>query len=191
MAAKNGLSGEKRLLFERTAMPHLDALYSAALRLTRNSDDAKDLLQETALRAYRYFHQFAPGTNCRAWLLTILYNNFRNICRRGKYERSADDGKIERELDMRAILDDRAPCNPEDLLALRLASRRIEAALRTLPPDFREALLLVDVHDLNYQQVALVLDVPIGTVKSRVSRGRALMRLTLGKSGFERGKTGT
>ena len=191
MAEKNGLSGETRLLFEQIALPHLDALYSAALRLTHNPDDAKDLLQETVLRAYRCFHQFAPGTNCRAWLLTILYNNFRNICRRGKFERSADDSEIEREVEARAMLDDPAPCNPEDLLALRMAGQRIEAALRTLPPDFREALLLVDVQDLNYQEVAVVLDVPIGTVKSRVSRGRALMRLTLGKSGLERGKTGT
>jgi RNA polymerase sigma-70 factor (ECF subfamily) len=69
---------EKRGLFEREALPHVDALYSAALRLSRNPDDARDLLQETVLRAYRFFHQYTPGTNCRAWLLTILYNNFRN-----------------------------------------------------------------------------------------------------------------
>ena len=191
MAAKTMISGEKRLLFEQTAMPHLDALYSAALRLTRNVDDAKDLLQETVLRAYRCFHQFAPGTNCRAWLLTILYNNFRNACRHGKREHSADDGEIERELEARYASGDSAACSPEDLLALRMDGRRIEAALSMLPPEFREALLLVDVQDLNYQEVATVLDVPLGTVKSRVSRGRALMRQALEKSGSARGKTGT
>jgi RNA polymerase sigma-70 factor (ECF subfamily) len=188
MTVKTGSSGEKRLLFEQFALPHLDALYSAALRLTRNPDDAKDLLQETILRAFRCFHQFAPGTNCRAWMLTILYNNFRNICRRGRHERSAEDSEIERELDARVPPGDPALCNPEDLLATRMAGRRIEAALNTLPPEFREALLLVDVQDLNYQEVAIVLDVPLGTVKSRVSRGRALMRLALGKSGAARGK---
>jgi RNA polymerase sigma-70 factor (ECF subfamily) len=76
MAEKTG--SEKRELFEHEALPHVDALYRAALRLSRNPDDARDLLQETLLRAYRYFHQYTPGTNCRAWLLTILYNNFRN-----------------------------------------------------------------------------------------------------------------
>jgi RNA polymerase sigma-70 factor (ECF subfamily) len=191
MAAKNGLSGETRLLFERTALPHLDALYSAALRLTRNPDDAKDLLQESVLRAYRCFYQFAPGTNCRAWLLTILYNSFRNSLRRGKRERCADDAEIEREIEARAALGAPPHHDPEDSLTLRMAGRRIEAALSELPPDFREALLLVDVQDLNYREVALVLHVPVGTVKSRVSRGRALMRMMLGKSGLQRDKTGT
>src|SRR5271163_2901369 len=76
--ARSWMPREQRLQFEQSALPHLDALYSAALRLARNPDDAKDLLQETVLRAYRFFHQYTPGTNCRAWLLTILYNNFRN-----------------------------------------------------------------------------------------------------------------
>lgn len=191
LMARTGNSGEKRLLFEQTALTHLDALYSAALRLTRNPDDAKDLLQETVLRAFRCFHQFTPGTNCRAWLLTILYNNFRNTCRRGKYERAAGYREIKREIEARATPEEVALCNPEDLLALRMAGRRIEAALNELPPEFREALLLVDVQDLDYQEVSIVLDVPLGTVKSRVSRGRALMRLALGKLRSEDGKTGT
>lgn len=191
LMARTGNSGEERLLFEQTALTHLDALYSAALRLTRNPDDAKDLLQETVLRAFRCFHQFTPGTNCRAWLLTILYNNFRNTCRRGKYERAAGYREIKREIEARATPEEVALCNPEDLLALRMAGRRIEAALNELPPEFREALLLVDVQDLDYQEVSIVLDVPLGTVKSRVSRGRALMRLALGKLRSEDGKTGT
>ena len=79
---------EKRGLLEREALPHVDALYSAALRLSRNPDDARDLLQETVLRAYRFFHQYTPGTNCRAWLFTILYNNFRNSYRSAAREQS-------------------------------------------------------------------------------------------------------
>ena len=78
MAAKDAGGVDKRKLFEQEALPHLDALYAVAMRLARNADDAGDLLQETVLRGYRFFHQFTPGTNCRAWLLTILYNNFRN-----------------------------------------------------------------------------------------------------------------
>ena len=79
MAEKTGSA--KRELFEHEALPHVDALYSAALRLSRTPDDARDLLQETVLRAFRFFHQYTPGTNCRAWLLTILYNNLRNSYR--------------------------------------------------------------------------------------------------------------
>ena len=98
MAKKTGSA--KRELFEHEALPHVDALYRAALRLSRNPDDARDLLQETLLRAYRYFHQYTPGTNCRAWLLTILYNNFRNGYRgAGRELLSATPEDFERELE--------------------------------------------------------------------------------------------
>ena len=91
---------ERRGLFEREALPHVDALYSAALRLSRNPDDARDLLQETVLRAYRFFHQYTPGTNCRAWLFTILYNNFRNGYRSADREQvSLTPEDFEREVE--------------------------------------------------------------------------------------------
>ena len=91
---------EKRGLFEREALPHVDALYSAALRLSRNPDDARDLLQETVLRAYRFFHQYTLGTNCCAWLLTILYNNFRNGYRSANREQvSLTPEDFEREVE--------------------------------------------------------------------------------------------
>ncbi|MGH7934215.1 MAG: sigma-70 family RNA polymerase sigma factor [Candidatus Binataceae bacterium] len=192
MPVKRARARDKRLQFERVALPHLDALYTVALRLSRNPDDAKDLLQDTILRAFRFFHQFRAGTNCRAWLLTILYNNFRNRYRRGIREQlAASNEDFEHELESQSLLADPAVSNPEALLSGRMVGRQIEAALATLPEDFREALFLVDVQELNYQEVADTLDIPIGTVKSRVSRARALMREALHTLANEQGKTGT
>ena len=192
MTVKRVRLGEKRLDFERVALPHLNAVYTAALRLSRNPADAEDLLQETVLRAFRFFHQFAEGTNCRAWLLTILYNNFRNSYRRGTREQpAASTEDFDHELEVRSALADQSRINPEELLSGRMIGHRIEVALSAIPAEFREALLLVDVQDLSYQEVADLLEVPLGKIKSRVSRGRALMREAL--RGIERvhGKTGT
>jgi len=192
MAVKRVIPADQRLAFEQAALPHLDAVYTAALRLARNPADAEDLLQETILRAYRFFHQFTEGTNCRAWLLAILYNNFRNSYRRGAREQpAATTEEFDREVETCSLRSDQTRINPEDLIGNRIIGHRIEAALNAIPRDFREALLLVDVQELNYQEVAEVLDVPLGTIKSRVSRARALLREAL--HGFERvrGKTGS
>jgi RNA polymerase sigma-70 factor, ECF subfamily len=192
MAARRFIPGEKRHLFEQVALPHLDALYSAALRLTRNSDDAKDLLQDTVLRAYRFFDQFKQGTNCRAWLLTVLYNSFRNNYRRCSREQVASTTDLfDHQADTQSLTDDRAARNPEDLVGSRMVARQFEAVLGTLSPEFREVLILVDVQELNYQEIAEVLDVPLGTVKSRVSRARAMMRQAMLKITLSRGKTGS
>lgn len=192
MAVKRVIAGDQRLKFEQAALPHLDAVYTVALRLARNPEDAEDLLQETILRAYRFFHQFAEGTNCRAWLLAILYNNFRNSYRRGAREQpAATSEEFNREVEARSLLADQAQFNPEELLASRMIGRQIELALNAIPAEFREALLLVDVQELNYQEVADVLEVPLGTIKSRVSRGRALMRAALRDFDRTRGKTGS
>jgi RNA polymerase sigma-70 factor (ECF subfamily) len=192
MTARRVKSADRRLRFERVALPQLEAVYSAALRLTRNPDDAKDLTQETILRAFRFFHQFTLGTNCRAWLLTILYNNFRNGYRRGAREQvAATSEAFDQALEAQSLLPDAARNSPEDLLAARMLGRQIEKALNALPAEFREALLLVDVQELNYQEVAEVLEIPLGTVKSRVSRGRALMREALHALAAARRKTGS
>jgi RNA polymerase sigma-70 factor (ECF subfamily) len=192
MAAKRGGGNDKRFLFEQVALPHLDAVYTAALRLARNQDDAKDLLQETILRAYRFFDQFTKGTNCRAWLLTILYNSFRNGYRRAMREQPATSTEdFEQRLEAQSLLADAAHTDPEQMLSGRMLGHQLETALDTLPPEFREALLLVDVQELNYREAAGVLDIPVGTVKSRVSRGRALMREALKRLAQAQGKTGT
>ena len=186
MGEKGG--SEKRELFEREALPHVDALYSAALRLSRNPDDARDLLQETVLRAFRFFHQYTPGTNCRAWLLTILYNNFRNGYRGASREQvSLTPEDFEREMEGMSARGDQALTNPEMLVSDHVLDHEVSAALDALPPDFRTVLVMVDVQELNYQEVAQVLAVPIGTVKSRVSRGRQMMRIALAAFARRRG----
>jgi RNA polymerase sigma-70 factor, ECF subfamily len=191
MAAKRVNPGDQRLAFERVALPYLDALYGAALRLVHNRADANDLVQETVLRAYRSFHQFAIGTNCRAWLLTILYNNFRDHYRQNGREQPSVSGEIEQELEARMLLAEPLSRNPEEMLSDRMLGRQIANALKSLPEEFREALLLVDVQELNYQEVAEILEVPLGTVRSRISRARALMRTALIKLDCVRGKTGS
>lgn len=188
MADKSGTGEDRRKRFEEEALPHLDALYSMALRLARNSDDAGDLLQETILRAYRFFHQFETGTNCRAWMLTILFNNFRNGYRKSSREQpAASTEDFERKLETQSMRSDPAGSNPESMLSGRGMEGEVETALASLPEEFREAILLVDVEELSYQEVSGVLNIPIGTVKSRVSRGRAILRESLAAFARERG----
>jgi RNA polymerase sigma-70 factor (ECF subfamily) len=188
MADQRASGAEKRRLFEQHVLPHLDLLYAAAMRLVRNADDAGDLVQETILRGYRFFHQFTPGTNCRAWLLTILYNNFRTGYRRRSQEQPAASAQdFARQSDVRGLADDPADSNPETIVGERRVSREVSSALDALPEDFRVALLMVDMEDLSYQEVSGVLSIPVGTVKSRVSRGRAMLRETLKGYARERG----
>ena len=187
MADKGGTGEDRRKRFEDEALPHLDALYSMALRLSRNSDDAGDLLQETVLRAYRFFHQFEAGTNCRAWMLTIRFNNFRNGYRKASREQPAASAEdFERKLETESLRVDPAASNPEAMLSGQGMEGEVETALAALPAEFREAILLVDVEELSYQEVSGVLEIPIGTVKSRVSRGRAILRDSL--SAFARAR---
>jgi RNA polymerase sigma-70 factor (ECF subfamily) len=188
MADKSGTSADRRKRFEDEALPHLDSLYTMAIRLARNPDDANDLLQETVLRAYRFFHQFESGTNCRAWMLTILFNNFRNGYRKSSREQPAASAEeFERKLEGESLRIDAGGSNPETILSGQGMEGEVETALAGLPAEFREALLLVDVQELSYLEVSGVLNVPIGTVKSRVSRGRAMLRDVLTSFAKERG----
>jgi RNA polymerase sigma-70 factor (ECF subfamily) len=188
MADKSGTGADRRKRFEDEALPHLEALYTMAIRLARNPDDANDLLQETVLRAYRFFHQFETGTNCRAWMLTILFNNFRNGYRKYSREQPASSAEeFDRKVEGESLRTDPAGSNPEALLSGHGMEGEVEAALGGLPAEFREAILLVDVEELSYQEVSGVLDIPIGTVKSRVSRGRAILRDALTNFAKERG----
>lgn len=188
MADKSGTGADRRRRFEDEALPHLDALYTMAIRLARNPDDANDLLQETVLRAYRFFHQFESGTNCRAWMLTILFNNFRNGYRKSSREQPASTTEeFDRKVDLESLRADPAGSNPEALLSGQGMEAEVENALAGIPGEFREAILLVDVEELSYQEVSGVLDIPIGTVKSRVSRGRAMLRDVLANFAREHG----
>jgi RNA polymerase sigma-70 factor (ECF subfamily) len=185
---------EKRRLFEQEVLPLLDVLFTVALYLTRNEEEANDLCQETMLRAYRYFHQYTAGTNCRAWLLTILHNLFRTSRSRPKHEQLAGtQEEFDRAVDSESFKNAGVGANPEAVLLRRSMDQSVQKALYALPEDFKAALLLVDVEDLTYQEAAKVLEVPIGTVRSRISRGRALMRQALqsfaGARGFVRAQT--
>lgn len=188
MSGKSETGKAASAAFEREVLPHLDSIYSMALRLARNPDDANDLLQETILRAFRFFHQFTPGTNSRAWVLTILFNNFRNGYRKYSREQPASSAEeFDRKVEGESLRTDPAGSNPEALLSGHGMEGEVEAALGGLPAEFREAILLVDVEELSYQEVSGVLDIPIGTVKSRVSRGRAILRDVLTNFAKERG----
>jgi RNA polymerase sigma-70 factor (ECF subfamily) len=171
---------QKRRRFEQEALPHLNVLFTAALHLTRNHDDANDLCQETMLRAYRFFHQYRPGTDCRAWMLTILYNAFRTgySRRQGREQLSASVEEFERAIDSKSSQN--APDDdPQEVLVRSGLGEDVEKALHTLPEEFRTALLLIDVNELSYAQAAQTMDVPIGTVRSRLSRARSMMRYAL------------
>ena len=189
MAARQATGAEKRKLFEAEALPHLDAVYSMAVRLVHNADDANDLVQETILRAWRFFDQFQPGTNCRAWLFTILFNNFRNGYRRSSREQpSASTADFDHQVEVAGLEgEDAGQDNPEAMVSGRSMDPEVEAAFNTLPDEFRSAVLLIDVQELSYQEASQVLEVPVGTIKSRVSRARMMMRQALQKYAKDKG----
>jgi RNA polymerase sigma-70 factor (ECF subfamily) len=154
--------------FAQTALAHIDSLYGTALRLTRRAADAEDLVQDTYLKAFRAAHQFEPGTNLKAWLFTILHNTFRNIRRHdGRNPVDVDSEAVER-----AVSDAPESQSPEQILTRATLDADLQAALDALPDAFRQAVWLRDVEELSYAEMAKVLDVPIGTVMSRISRGR-------------------
>ena len=153
--------------FEADALPHLRALYGTAYRMTRNAHDAEDLVQETFLRAYRGFHRFEAGTNIRAWLFTILH--------RVRTDAFRQAGRSPRTVEMTG----QGPAVPAPQDALASGGEVLERALLALPEAFRAAVVLRDVEDLSYEEIAQALDVPIGTVMSRIHRGRGLLRAAL------------
>lgn len=160
--------------FETEALSYLNALYATALRLTANAADAEDLVQETYLKAFRSYGQFEPGTNLKAWLFTILHNSFLNTRRHaGRESIGAEADDLER-----APQPDEVD-NPEQILLRKTLDAELKAALDSLPEIFREAVWLRDVEDFSYAEIARMLQVPLGTVMSRISRGRRLLHARL------------
>ena len=157
--------------FEREALALVDSLYGAAMRLTANPADAEDLVQDTYLKAFRSVDQFQPGTNLKAWLFTILHNTFLNSRRRGGREPVA----VETEELERASLGQQVGETPESLLLRDTLDVDLQAALDALPEVFRQAVWLRDVEEFSYAEIGQMLGVPIGTVMSRISRGRKLL----------------
>src|SRR4051812_35578112 len=157
--------------FTADALSYVDSLYGTALRLTRRPQDAEDLVQETYLKAFRASRQFERGTNLKAWLLTILHNTFRNM-RRHEVRNPVDVNSetVEQAADLAG-----EEHSPEQLLTRATLDADLQAALDALPDSFRQAVWLRDVEEFPYADIARMLDVPIGTVMSRISRGRRLL----------------
>jgi len=161
--------------FEAEALASLDSLYRTALRLTRVPADAEDLVQETFLKAFRAADSFKPGTNLRAWLFTILHNTVRNRVRdRARDSVAFDSDAVERASES---LDHHGapPDTPEALLIKATLAPDLQAAIDALPGAFRQAVWLRDVEEFSYAEIAEMLDIPAGTVMSRISRGRRLL----------------
>jgi len=158
--------------FEAEALTHLDGLYRAALRLTRVPADAEDLVQETYLKAFRASDKFEPDTNLRAWLFTILHNTARNRARdRAREHVTIDSEAVDRAADTRSG----AAETPEMLLLRETMAPELQASIDALPDAFRQAVWLRDVEEFSYAEIAAMLDIPLGTVMSRISRGRQML----------------
>lgn len=176
-----------REAFESEALGYLDGLYATARRLTRDSSQAEDLVQDTYVKAFRFADRFEPGTNLKAWLFTILHNTFRNRRR----DRSRDPVRADSEaLDMVSALSGTGT-TPEQLLLDQTLDADLQAAFDGLPEAFREAVWLRDVEEFTYGEIAQMLQVPIGTVMSRIARGRRLLyeRLSTAGGKYERLRT--
>jgi RNA polymerase sigma-70 factor (ECF subfamily) len=166
----------KRAEFEREALVHLDVLYRVALRLTGNPADADDLVQETMLKAYRAWDQYEKGTNAKAWLLTILRHAFINEYRRKtRHPESVDLDNIEPFAVFSEVQDE----DPQGAFFDRIVDDEVLRAIDQLPEAFRETLVLSDVEGMSYQEIAGILEIPVGTVKSRLFRARHLLQAKL------------
>ncbi len=179
-----------RAEFERLAIPELSHLYRSAFYLTKDKTEAEDLVQKTYLRAFRFFENFQPGTNCRAWLLSILRNLFINRYQQKKREpQTLDWEKIDEVYESimeRGEKKERG--NPENLFVSQLMDEEVEKALRELPEEFRTAIVLVDIEELSYEEAAMVMECAKGTVRSRVSRGRWMFQVALKDYALEKGR---
>jgi len=186
---------ERESFFETDVMQHLDALYRTALRMTRNPQDAEDLVQETMLRAFRFLDRFEPGTNLRAWLFKILTNTYINRYLKAASEPRVDSLDDSEELSLYRYLDSEAASRGGSVEAQvldRFAEQDIKTAIEALPPQYRMTVLLADVEGFSYNDIAEITNVKKGTVMSRLFRGRRLLQKALvdqaRSAGFAGGK---
>lgn len=177
---------ERRERFEAEALPYLGRLYSAALRYTHDAPDAEDLVQETAVKAFRSFHQYEPGTNLRAWLYRVLHTTYLSMYR--KRQRRPQE-TLRDEIDDYSLYDDvaRASGSAERIVLESLSSEEVREALANLPETFRIAVYLADVEGFAYKEIAEIMDTPVGTVMSRLYRGRRALQKSLATYARTRG----
>ena len=184
------LSVDDKRRFQDEALPLLDSLYAGALRMTRNPADAEDLVQETMLRAYRSFNRFEPGTNLKAWLFRILTNAYINVYRKRQREPQKVSQDDVEEFDLYQELKDHDPqfsATPETIVLDSLVDSDIIEAIDALPEQFRLAVILSDIEGFTYAEMAEIMDVPLGTVMSRLHRGRKALQKRLWDLAVERG----
>jgi RNA polymerase sigma-70 factor (ECF subfamily) len=185
-------SADVRQLFEEQALVFMDQLYAAALRMTRNPADAGDLVQETYVKAYAAFASYEQGTNLKAWLYRILTNTFINTYRknqRNPYQGSIDDLEDWQLGSAESLSQGRTTRSAEAEAIDHLPDSDVKAALQAIPEDFRLAVYLADVEGFSYQEVADIMKTPVGTVMSRLHRGRRLLRDLLADYARDRGIT--
>ena len=171
---------DRKKEFEEVALVHMNALFSTAVYLTGNQSDASDLVQETYFRAYKNFHLFEKGTNCRAWLYKIMQNLFRNKLRKKKREPvkveppEGEEDRLSIENTIKGNLD-----SPLEELENKDVEQSIYASISKLPKKLRMAVILADLEELSYQEISDILKIPIGTVRSRIARGRSALQKLL------------
>jgi RNA polymerase sigma-70 factor (ECF subfamily) len=179
---------QKKARFERDALAYTSQLYAAALRYTKNTQDAQDLVQDTYAKAFVAFHQFEPGTNLKAWLYRILTTTFINTYRKDQRRPQLSDGELEdwQIFETASHTSDQGR-SAEDVALDGIADGDVKDALAAMPEDFRMAVYLADVEGFSYKEIAEIVGVPSGTVMSRLHRGRKLLRESLAEYAKERG----
>jgi len=193
MADRVVRKNDKRQSFEREALPHMDALYRTALRMTKNSNDAEDLVQEAFVKAYRFWDKFEIGSNCRAWLFKIMTNIFINDYRaKSRAPIAVDVEDIDDGYLYHYLSETDSGKSPEQQFFAKLIDKDVRKAIEELPDDFRVVVVLSFLEGFSYQEIAEIADLQLGTVKSRLHRGRKLLQKQLLdyaiKNGYVRGQ---
>ena len=176
--------------FEQVALVHIDSVYNVALRMTKNTSDAEDLVQETYLKAFRFFNKFQAGTNCKAWLLKILTNLFNNKYRqRIKEPPQVSYDEVEEDFLYSLLLKETLEPNenPERILFSQIVEDDVKKVMDNLPEEFRMVVILSFIEDCSYKEIAEIMDTNIGTVKSRLHRGRTMLQKALYEYAKKRG----